>query len=252
MQQAEKDRVALLQQGSQFTERFLTQQERQAELMQQADRLVKPLNDSTLAGAISWDTYGRAATKALTDSMEKLDKQVEALPKLAKPLEQMSQFAEQAARNIQDALGDSLEQLLAGNFNSIGKLWEDMLRKMVAQAAALQINDFLFGGSFGQKGGGMGGAVGDLFSLFRPGFSGFFATGGTLGAGQWGIAGERGPEVVQGPARITPMGAGGPTVTYAPQFNVNGDVSPQTINAMRAVARSEFTRLARQLNLGTA
>lgn len=37
------------------------------------------------------------------------------------------------------------------------------------------------------------------------GFMGLYAAGGTLGAGQWGIAGEAGPEVVEGPARITPM-----------------------------------------------
>ncbi|WP_068310450.1 hypothetical protein [Polycladidibacter hongkongensis] len=33
-------------------------------------------------------------------------------------------------------------------------------------------------------------------------FKGFFAGGGVLGAGQWGIAGENGPEPVVGPARI--------------------------------------------------
>lgn len=37
------------------------------------------------------------------------------------------------------------------------------------------------------------------------GFAGFFGTGGALGAGQWGIAGERGPEVVHGPAGVTPV-----------------------------------------------
>ena len=42
---------------------------------------------------------------------------------------------------------------------------------------------------------------------FNPSqFAGFFAGGGVLGAGQWGIAGERGPEAVVGPAAISPGG----------------------------------------------
>jgi hypothetical protein len=44
-------------------------------------------------------------------------------------------------------------------------------------------------------------------------FGGFFATGGTLGRGRWGIAGENGPELISGPATITPMGAS-TTVVY--------------------------------------
>jgi hypothetical protein len=47
-------------------------------------------------------------------------------------------------------------------------------------------------------------------------FGGFFADGGRLGAGKWGIAGEAGPEIIHGPANITPMGGGGGStvVTY--------------------------------------
>jgi outer membrane murein-binding lipoprotein Lpp len=31
-----------------------------------------------------------------------------------------------------------------------------------------------------------------------------FAEGGVLGAGQWGIAGESGPELIRGPAQVVP------------------------------------------------
>ncbi|SHL49598.1 hypothetical protein SAMN05192556_1187 [Halomonas caseinilytica] len=34
-------------------------------------------------------------------------------------------------------------------------------------------------------------------------YAGAFDTGGRIPAGQWGIAGERGPEVIEGPARVT-------------------------------------------------
>nr|BDD45285.1 hypothetical protein 7 [bacterium] len=51
------------------------------------------------------------------------------------------------------------------------------------------IGDFLSGSSSGGGFGGMFSGIGDMFG-------GFFADGGTLRPGQWGIAGERGPEPI--------------------------------------------------------
>ena len=78
----------------------------------------------------------------------------------------------------------------------------------------------LFGGG-GGMGGGLGGMLGGLFGGGGGGglfsgigsmFGGFFADGGFLPSGKFGIAGEAGPEIVTGPARITPMeGMGGGT-----------------------------------------
>jgi lambda family phage tail tape measure protein len=48
-------------------------------------------------------------------------------------------------------------------------------------------------------------------------FGGFFANGGTLPRGKFGIVGERGPEMISGPGQITPlqgMGGGSTNVTY--------------------------------------
>ena len=53
--------------------------------------------------------------------------------------------------------------------------------------------------------GGILGSIGDFFG-------GFFAGGGMLGAGKFGIAGENGPEFIGGPASVSPMG--GSNVTY--------------------------------------
>jgi hypothetical protein len=53
-----------------------------------------------------------------------------------------------------------------------------------------------------------GGAFGGLTSLFGgigDLFAGFFADGGFIPRGQFGIVGERGPELISGPANITPM-----------------------------------------------
>lgn len=75
------------------------------------------------------------------------------------------------------------QQLLAGFFNPVGQA---------------------LGGLFG----GMGGLGGGF------GFAGFFDRGGRIPAGMFGVVGERRPELVEGPATVTPLaslagGAGG-------------------------------------------
>jgi len=56
----------------------------------------------------------------------------------------------------------------------------------------------------------IGSSIGNVVSSVASGignlFSGFFATGGTIPPGRYGIVGERGPEYVSGPATVTPMG----------------------------------------------
>lgn len=72
----------------------------------------------------------------------------------------------------------------------------------------------LFGGSSGKSGGSS--ILGSLVSGAKSLFSGFFANGGVIPAGKFGMVGERGPELISGPAGITPLqGMGGSTnVTY--------------------------------------
>lgn len=117
----------------------------------------------------------------------------------------------------------------------------------------------LLGGLFGGGGGGglgglFGGGMGGIFSNFGSMFSGitsgisnffgglfggggglgslfggFFANGGTLGAGKFGIAGEAGPELITGPATITPAAELG----GAPSVNI-------TIQAIDTQTGTEF------------
>jgi hypothetical protein len=90
----------------------------------------------------------------------------------------------------------------------------------------------VFGGG-GMGGGGLGGMLGGLFGGGGLGslFGGFFANGGTLGAGKFGIAGEGGkPELITGPATITPMDQIG---GRAPAVNI-------TIQAIDTQSGTEF------------
>ena len=64
--------------------------------------------------------------------------------------------------------------------------------------------------------------TGPLGNFLGGSFAGFFANGGRIGAGQFGVVGEAGPEFVAGPATVTPMSAGG------------GLVINQTVNATGA------------------
>lgn len=144
-------------------------------------------------------------------------------------IEKIGTFAEQAGRNIQDALGDSLESVLAGNFESIGDLWKNLLIKMAAQAAAAQLNSFLFGNLLGGAGTGAG-VIGGFLGL-----SGKRANGGPVAAGRAYLVGERGPEIMvpSSSGTVLPSGAGGVTIN-------------QTINVGQGVSRGEVFAAAMQ------
>ena len=106
-----------------------------------------------------------------------------------------------------------------------GSILNDIAAMIVKKQFVSPIVDALTGA---MSGGGMGGSllgsiasaagkntgfslggVGDFFSSAWGGisdfFGGFFADGGYLPAGQFGIAGEAGPEIITGPANIVPM-----------------------------------------------
>ena len=133
----------------------------------------------------------------LAEALAVLDKRFEALIEpIDETTEEISRFADQAARNIQDALGDTLVNVLEGNFKSIGKLWENLITRMVAQALAANLNEALFGKSFS----------GGLFGAAIQGIFGGVGGGGAAGAanGQWDIL----------PPASAPAGVGGNTVVY--------------------------------------
>jgi lambda family phage tail tape measure protein len=120
--------------------------------------------------------------------------------------------AAKAAERIFNKVTSGMEDMIV-NFAKTGKfefkefaasVLEDLLRLQVRQTIA---NIF-----------GMGGAQG---SFSNP-FAGFFANGGMIPAGQFGVVGENGPEFVSGPAAVTPMGGMGGNVTY----NINAVDAP--------------------------
>jgi hypothetical protein len=157
------------------------------------------LADAFERGKISAEQFTEAAQARLGTLPEKFKETVS----------EMDEFSKQAARNIQDALGDTVFDTLSGKFDDIGSRWANLLKRMASEAIAAQLGKALFG-DFGKTGvvGGVGGDIlKELGSIL--GFGGLFASGGTLGAGKWGIAGEAGPEIIKGPAQVVPMTRGG-------------------------------------------
>lgn len=197
--------------------------------------------DAFRQGTLSLEDFNRVA--------EQLGKRFEDLnPKL----EKVSGFAEQAGRNIQDALGESVLATIEGNAGSIEKIWGTMLKRLVAQAAAAQLGKYLLGEGFA-KTGEVGGAAGSLIDFLKGLGGGARAMGGPIYAGRPYLVGERGPELVvpRNNGTVlpngTPMAAAGGGSSFT--INVQGDASENTVRLIRgAIAQFE----ARQMTRGRA
>lgn len=98
----------------------------------------------------------------------------------------IDQFAQRGAQNIQDSLGQGLYDILDGNFDDIGKSFGNMIKRMVAEAAAAKLSRELFG-DLVQGGSGSG-----IFGTAIKGFGavlGFGGSGGYTPAQQAGLDG---------------------------------------------------------------
>lgn len=163
---------------------------------------IRNLNGLLQQGVIDHDTYDRAV-KQLQDEFS------EAVPAAY----EFGTALQSIGQTIMDTLGSAIEGLISGTMSL-----KDAFRSMVSsvaqqlsQLAAQLIKSSIFK-LLSMLAGGMGG-----LSFGGMSFGGFYADGGNLGSGKWGIAGENGPEIIHGPASVTPMGKSG---APAPQMNV--------------------------------
>jgi len=90
-------------------------------------------------------------------------------------------------------------------FNSVSNLATDVRGRMSRLFDSVS-------STFSRIKGTVGGAF-EGFQFTNP-FAGFFANGGMIPRGQFGVVGERGPELVSGPAQVTPMSGTTQAVTY--------------------------------------
>lgn len=138
----------------------------------------------------------------------------------------IEEFGKSAATNIQSSFADFLFDPFQDGVKGMAKGFIDAIRKMIAEAQAAQFAKYLFGGSSG--GGGLLGSIGSAIfgsspaagaqGPIKPGiFDGFFADGGYIQPGHFGIAGEAGAEMIYGGKTgmsITPISSGGGNTYY--------------------------------------
>lgn len=152
--------------------------------------------DALQEGSISQEVFNKASAK-----------NSEAMKEVAYGADEaggaLNDFAKTAQENIQSQLADNLTNGFNGSFRDILSGWGQLVQRMIAEAAAAQLTESLFGalGVGGAKGGSAGGA-GALASIGSF-FAGFFDNGGNIPSGQFGVVGEKGPEIVRGPVNVT-------------------------------------------------
>jgi hypothetical protein len=226
--EAKKKEIDAMAEGARITQEMKTPLEQYTERVSDLTALV-------MQGAINWDTYGRAV-QAAQDSLDRTQKTVNVVKE---KMSEMDEFSKNAAKSIQDSIGDGLYNMLTGKFDGIGKSFGQMILKMIAQAQAAQIARAMFGGLV--EGGSGSGLFGTALSYVGRLFGGGKAIGGPVTGGTTYLVGERGPELFtpSTSGAITPNSAigGGPNITVYQNFTV-GDVA--TVSMVRdAVAGSE-------------
>lgn len=238
------------------------QQERLRSLLAAPGAEIKSQREDMLLLAAAFNE-GRISAEQFSDAATKR------LELIAPTLDKVSTFADEAGRNIQDALGDTLQRTLAGDFDSIGDLWKNMLTRMIAEATAARLGEALLGNfaKTGQIGGGIGSLL-QFFGLFGKG--GVFGSGGVTPfanggvvnsptlfkfANGAGLMGEAGPEAIlplrrgkDGKLGVASEGGGG-NFTINVAAGVQRNELMTALQMMRDSIRSEFNVKLRGLGL---
>lgn len=172
------------------------------------------------------------------------------------------------ADSIEDKMIGSLD-VIGGNFTSFKDLAKGILSDINQQLLKMAFKDLgigseggmlgglmnslggLFGGSGGgASGGGFGSLLSGAASMFG-GFGGFFAKGGTLKPGQFGVVGERGPELAFAgaqPMQIMPNGGGAAPVNVTMNIQTpNAQSFRQSQNQIAADMARSIERARRNL-----
>ncbi|WHZ20695.1 MAG: hypothetical protein OJF55_002844 [Rhodanobacteraceae bacterium] len=204
------------------------------------DTATKALN----AHLVTWEQFSRIAARAVTD----LNGQVK------DKMDQMSEFAKQAARNMQDAFADFLFDPFKHGLKGMLGDFADALRRMAAQALAARVFDSI--GAWGKQNSGAGGWEGVLAS-FASAFGGGKASGGPVSAGSLYRVNENGPELLSVAGKdylmmgnqggsITPRGKFGAGVQIINNVQVQPTASNRTASQVaEKVARKQQLALAR-------
>lgn len=174
----------------------------------QAEAIYQQQRQFSTGWSRAWADYADKASDASAEAERLFTKSTQGME------DAIVGFAKTGKFEWKDFVAVVLEELLRSNLRKV-------IAEVFAPTAAPGGMGGLFGGgqqAGGQQvqqqpgGGGLFGMLGNLFggstgSTQPTGedFGGFFANGGTIPAGKYGMVGERGPELISGPAQVTPM-----------------------------------------------
>ena len=139
---AQRERLEIFAEGARVFASVRTPTE---SLNAELDRLVVLLD----AGAITMETFGRAASKA-GEEMQRLEAKGEDTTSL------LDEFSRSAAQNMQTSFANFLFDPFEDGTKSMLRSFGDMVRRMIAEAASAEIVRRLFG-DIGKGGGDVGG-----------------------------------------------------------------------------------------------
>lgn len=194
----------MLAEAARIFEATRTPLERYQATIARLNEMREALDEATF----SQDTYNRAVLQAQEAFHE---------------AEKAGKKTEGVFGSIGHNIASSLQGLIDGSRKA-----KDALRDLLSQLTSMWLNkafQAIFGG--GKSGGGL---LGSLFGNF----GGFFADGGTLGAGKWGIAGEYGPEIIKGPAQVIPSHSIGGPLSGRIDLHITGEPGPLFRPTIRA------------------
>jgi len=229
-----------------------SQAERELERQRQAVlKLIETLEDEqSMLGMSSAEqrvhnALRQAGAVATDEQKQRIAALVTEIERAKKAQEEFNQLVEFAGSQLTGVFSDMI---------SGASTFEDSMNRVAKAIADAALQAALMGqgplaGLFGLAptgGNTIGGLVGLLAgSAASPtaAFGGLFADGGHLGAGEWGIAGERGPEIIRGPAEVVPIakhrGGSDVRVTLSTAIDARGADSGVEARLERALAERD-------------
>ncbi len=169
-----------------------------AKSIQEANKEIAELEDGLKNASAMADMFGISEDK-LT---QKLKDQLEALKGAGDGL---AAHFEQIGQSLSKSMADAMArgELTFDSFSGFMKTWaQNLMSKVIQDQLMDPLSNALTNwmSSLGGFGGG-----GNMFNDILGFFAGGFAHGGHIPGGKFGLVGEQGPELITGPANITPI-----------------------------------------------
>lgn len=174
----------------------------------------------------------------------------EATDKLLRDMEERAARVGDVAQDLGFTFASAFEDALVSGANLrelIRGLEQDIVRLITRKAVTEPLAEFVTGSMKGVGGTG-GNFLGSLGNWFGSLFAGFFADGGYIPPGRWGVVGERGPEPAFGGRTgltVAPAGAG---MVVNNTFVIQGQTDRRTQQQIAAAAARAVERAALRNN----